>query len=182
MVINTTKPRLIILSDLWGRKKSFWIEYYRSLLENEFTIKYYDCCELANLDTTEYTAEHLHWQFLNGGIEKAVENLRQLEKGEIDVLAFSIGGVVAWKACLKGLKAKSIFALSSTRLRNEVEKPEGVIKLFYGENDESQPNNQWFQDIKIERQIVKDEGHEFYQKLEFAKRISKLLVIEKLKF
>lgn len=160
------KPRLIILSDLWGKEKSNWVTGYVELLEDKFEIQYYDCCELGGIDKTNYTEESLHSQFINGGIEKAAENLLKAEKNQIDILAFSIGGIISWKAALKGLNVRSLFAVSSTRLRYEVEIPNGTIKLYYGENDNNKPNNDWFEKDSIVFEIIKNKEHDFYTEKE----------------
>jgi pimeloyl-ACP methyl ester carboxylesterase len=156
------KPRLIILSDLWGKEKSDWVSGYVELLSDKFEIQYYDCCELGGIDKTNYTEENLHSQFVNEGIEKAVENLLKTEKNKIDVLAFSVGGTIAWKAALKGLIVRNLFAVSSTRLRYENEIPNGAIKLYYGENDSNTPNENWFEKHSVDFEIIKNKEHYFY--------------------
>lgn len=158
------KPRLIVLSDLWGKEKSFWVSDYIQLLNDKFEIQHYDCCELGEIDKTNYTEENLHNQFINGGIEKAVTNLLKTEKNQIDILAFSIGGTIAWKAALMGLNVRSLFAVSSTRLRYEDEIPNGAIKLYYGENDSNKPSNDWFEKHSIDFEIIKNKEHDFYTK------------------
>jgi dienelactone hydrolase len=162
------KPRLIILSDLWGKEKSDWVSGYLELLKDEFEIQYYDCCELGAIDKTNYTEENLHSQFVNGGIEKAVEHLLKAEKNQIDILAFSIGGTIAWKAALQGLNIRSLFAVSSTRLRYENEIPNGVIKLYYGENDRNTPSENWFEKHSVDFEIIKNEGHNFYNEIDYT--------------
>jgi pimeloyl-ACP methyl ester carboxylesterase len=158
------KPRLIILSDLWGKEKSNWVAGYIQLLNDKFEIQYYDCCGLGEIDKTNYTEENLHNQFINGGIEKAVTNLLKTEKNQIDILAFSIGGTIAWKAALMGLNVRSLFAVSSTRLRYEDKIPNGAIKLYYGENDRNKPSNDWFEKHSIDFEIIKNKEHDFYTK------------------
>jgi hypothetical protein len=167
------KPRLIILSDLWGKEKSDWVSAYVSLLKDNFEIQYYDCCELGEIDKTNYTEENLHNQFVNGGIEKAVQNLLKAEKNQIDFLTFSIGGTIAWKATLKGLNVRTLFALSSTRLRYENEIPNGTIKLYYGENDSNKPSENWFEKHSIDFEIIKNKKHNFYTEKHFAESICK---------
>jgi pimeloyl-ACP methyl ester carboxylesterase len=156
------KPRLIILSDLWGKEKSDWVSVHVELLKDKFEIQYYDCCELGGIDKVNYTEESLHSQFVNSGIEKAVENLLKVEKNQVDILAFSIGGTIAWKAALKGLNVRSLFAVSATRLRYEDEIPNGAIKLYYGENDSNKPSNDWFEKHSIDFEIIKNREHVFY--------------------
>jgi hypothetical protein len=165
------KPRLIILSDLWGKEKSEWVSDYVELLKDKFEIQYYDCCELGEIDKTNYIEEKLHSQFVNGGIEKAVANLLMTEKNQIDILAFSIGGTIAWKAALKGLNVRNLFAVSSTRLRYEDKIPNGAIKLYYGENDNNKPSNDWFEKHSIDFEIIKNKEHDFYTEKEFADSI-----------
>lgn len=167
------KPRLIILSDLWGKEKSDWVSAYVELLKNKFEIQYYDCGKLGEIDKTNYTEESLHSQFVNGGIEKAVANLLKAEKNQIDILAFSIGGTIAWKSALRGLNVGKLFAVSSTRLRYEDKIPKGTIKLYYGENDSNKPANNWFEKHSIDFEIIKNKEHDFYTKKEFATSICK---------
>jgi pimeloyl-ACP methyl ester carboxylesterase len=167
------KPRLIILSDLWGKEKSGWVSAYIELLKDKFEIQYYDCCELGAIDKINYTEENLHSQFVNGGIEKAVEHLLKTEKNQIDVLAFSIGGTIAWKAALQGLNIRCLFAVSATRLRYENGIPNGAIKLYYGENDSNAPSENWFQKHSIDFKIIKKKEHDFYTEKDFATSICK---------
>lgn len=121
----------------------------------------------------------MHEQFIAGGIQRAVEYLIQKEKGIINILAFSIGGLIAWKACLAGLKTQYIFTISATRLRHETHKPDGAIELIYGENDTYKPDQEWFQNLEIKEYLYKNETHEFYKKKELAKDICQM-IIEKL--
>lgn len=156
------KPRLIILSDLWGKEKSDWVSNYIELLEGTFEIQYYDCCELGAIDKINYTEENLHSQFINGGIEKAVEQLLKKENNQINVLAFSIGGTIAWKAALKGLNVSQLYCISSTRLRLETEVPNCKIQLYFGEQDLNRPNSKWFTDFKISFHIFENQSHNLY--------------------
>ena len=165
------KPRLIILSDLWGKVKSNWICAYIELLKNKFEIQYYDCCDLGEIDITNYTEENLHSQFINGGIEKAIANLLKIEKNQIDILAFSIGGTIAWKSALKGLNVRRLFAVSSTRLRYEDKTPNGIIELYYGENDSNKPSNDWLKKHSVNFEIIKNKEHDFYKEKEFITSI-----------
>jgi len=165
------KPRLVILSDLWGKEKSDWVSDYVEQLKDKFEIQFYDCCELGAIDRTNYTEESLHSQFMNGGIEKVIENLLEAEKNQIDILAFSIGGTIAWKAAFKGLDVRNLFAVSSTRLRFEEEIPNGVINLYYGENDINRPSDNWFEKHSINFEIIKNKEHNFYTQKEYATSI-----------
>lgn len=156
------KPKLLILSDLFGGKNPKWIKRYTDLLESKFDIQYYDVLELANITVSDLTEMDIHNQFLNGGIDKAVENLLNQEKEKVTVLGFSIGGTIAWKASLKGLNISQLFAVSSTRLRFETEIPNCRIKLYFGEKDLNMPNSKWFSDLKISNQIFENQDHQLY--------------------
>jgi len=156
------KQRLVILSDLWGKVNSEWIKNYIKLLEANFDIKYYDSCDLGKINTTISTQNNLHQQFINGGIEIAVEGLLKKEKESVYVLAFSIGGAIAWKAGLKGLKIEEMFVVSSTRLRYETKKPNCNIHLFFGEEDIYKPKDYWFKELNLGEYLVKNKGHELY--------------------
>ena len=173
---QNNKPRIVLLSDLWGKEKSGWISYYSTILEEYFDIQYYDCCELGDIDKSNYSMRKLYNQFVNGGIARAVESILQKEKGFITVLGFSIGGFIAWKAALSGLKVQSLFAISSTGLRHETLKPSGIIELFYGEKDTYRPNDSWFQNLDVKENLYKNEGHELYTKKEMAEDICSIIL------
>lgn len=156
------KTKLLILSDLFGKENSEWINYYTNALEFEFEIQYYDVPELANIDACDLTEADIHKQFLNGGIDKAVEALLKLETDKVTILGFSIGGTIAWKASLRGLKTTHLFAVSSTRLRYETESPNCEIKLYFGDRDSNKPDSEWFLDLNVNNEILQDQNHQLY--------------------
>lgn len=171
------KKRLIILSDLWGKGKSDWLKFYTDPLQNEFEIIYYDSCELAGVDTSDYNQESLHQQFVSGGIEKAVNKLMQLEQDDFSILAFSIGGTIGWNYAMRVNSIKSLICVSSTRLRYEVEKPEvGELILYFGELDPFKPGNKWVEDMEIKLEIISEADHQFYTNKEFARELTKQLL------
>ncbi len=170
------KPRLIIISDLWGLENSGWINLYFEILIARFEIQLYDSCKLANISFVDKIENQLHDEFINGGIDLAVENLLNLEKGNISVLAFSIGGTIAWKAGLKGLKIVNFTAISSTRLRFESTNPDCKIQLYFGENDEDKPVGMWAKNLSVDYEIVENEGHEMYKIHDFALKVCSGLI------
>lgn len=157
------KERLIILSDLWGKQKSEWVNTYIDMLSENYDIKFYDCCELGEINISDYREEKLHEAFINGGLERAVENLIRLEKKKVNILAFSIGGTIAWKYGLISEKIDSLICLSSTRLRKEIIKPKGEISLYFGEEDKFKPNEEWLKKMELNYEIIKNKEHEFYK-------------------
>lgn len=173
---KSNKQRLIILSDLWGEEKSDWVKHYTSTLEAYFDVKYYDSCVLGEVDKSIYSEKNLHQQFISGGIEKAVANILKKETENTYILGFSIGGLIAWKACNSGLKMQRFIAVSTTRLRYETQKPSGEIELFYGEEDPYKPDSNWFKKMEIKELFYKHETHEFYKKIEVAESLCKMIL------
>ncbi|MEN0049065.1 MAG: alpha/beta hydrolase [Bacteroidota bacterium] len=167
------KPRLLLLSDLWGREKADWTTTYLKELSPYFECQYYDCCELGGIDKSVYEQEQLHQQFVHGGIEQAVENLLDLEQEKVCILAFSVGGTIAWKAALKGLPIQQLWAISATRLRYETERPDIPIHLIYGAKDDYRPSLDWFDKMKVDYEIVAAQGHNLYYDHSYFSRVLK---------
>ncbi|WP_437396937.1 alpha/beta hydrolase [Flagellimonas lutimaris] len=170
------KERLIIISDLWGREKSEWLINYTRILKSKFNIEFYDSCELGQIDISNYNQENLHKQFISGGIEIAVDKLIEREKHKVNILAFSIGGTIAWNFGLKSDNINSLVWVSSTRLRNETETPEGNLKLYFGENDDYKPTVEWFENMNLEYEFLSNKGHEVYCEPQFAEQLSKKII------
>ena len=168
--------RLIVLSDLWGKSKSDWFVQYETILKSEFEVVFYDCCKLGEINLSDFSEDKIHQQFTNGGIERAVKTLLENEKGNVDVLGFSVGGLIAWKAALEGLKLMNLFALSSTRLRYENKQPTCEINLFYAEKDKYKPSEEWFRKLNIEITIYKEQDHYFYSNKEIASEVSMKII------
>lgn len=173
---SSHKKRLLILSDLWGKNKSSWLSYYTAILDPYFDIQYYDCCELGAIDTSIDTQEALHQQFLNGGIPKAVAKLITLETSPVHILAFSIGGTIAWQFGLKSALIQSLYCVSSTRLRYEIKKPKGTITLYYGSNDLYTPTKEWVKTLNIPTHFIKDKDHQMYTEEAIASLVSKAII------
>ena len=171
--------RLIVLSDLWGIARSQWWSYYKKSLQQHFEVEWYDCCKLGEIDLGDYDQDKLHQQFLAGGLDRAVGSLIAAEKDRLPalILAFSIGGVIAWRAVQEGLPCEYFCAVSATRLRNEQEVFSTKGKLYYGANDPYHPNEQWHQQqSKLSYELLPTYGHEAYIKVEVAKMIVRELV------
>lgn len=169
------KKQLLILSDLWGAQKATYLPHYTSLLQSKYEVEFLDCCEIGQIKTLSYVQENLHQQFISRGIDLAVAYLLKNYQKEVDILAFSIGGTIAWKASLAGLKVQNLWAISATRLRYETEKPSSQISLIYGALDAYRPDDNWFKNLDIQNcTIFEKEGHDLYQK---NKRITSLCKI-----
>lgn len=172
------KKRLIILSDLWGLEEAEWMDCYLKKLNPYFKIEFFDFRKLVGLDLSDNSEGKLHTGFVNGGIDRGVYKLGLQEKQTIIVLAFSVGGVIGWKAGLKGLKISSLYAISSTRLRYEKEKPDCKCILYFGANDQYKPDVEWFRDLELDLNLIDDQGHEMYHDEEFAKNICQKIIEE----
>lgn len=170
------KKRLLILSDLWGERKNDWWHFYKNALDPYFEVVFYDCTELAEIETDAFDQKILHEQFINGGIDRAVQKLIDLEKEKTTILAFSIGGTIAWKYSLQTSTIESLYCVSSTRLRKEVIKPNTKIHLWYGMNDMFIPNENWFQELKLTPFILDAMEHGMYKELECVNKICNLIL------
>lgn len=169
--------RLIIISDLWGCEKSSWLVHYTQVLQDKFCIDFYDSCELGGVDKSDYNQKSLHNQFVNGGIERAVDTLAQLETHAVNVLAFSVGGIIAWKYGLRTGNIQSLICISSTRLRKETKRPKGKIKLYFGAKDEFVPEWKWLDAMDLDYEILDNKKHQVYTEPDFASKITKQLII-----
>ena len=166
---------LFILSDLWGSPRSEWTKEYISRLERKFQIEYLDCTELAGLNLSSYTQDALHKQFVNGGIEQGVLNLMERITTETTILAFSVGGTIAWQCALNSPYVKKLVCVSSTRLRKEEEKPASETVLIFGEQDEFAPKKAWFEKMEVTPKVIPMMPHDMYKELEVAQLVAAML-------
>lgn len=172
------KKRLLIISDLWGFEHSKWQECYISTLSPHFELQVYDSCKIGEIDLNDYQEAKLHGQFVNGGIQKAVNRLLLEETKPLNILAFSIGGTIAWQFALKSNLVQSLVCVSSSRLRKENQKPSSSIQLHYGADDPYIPPSSWFEALKPNTRIWPNEGHQIYQSQNFCDAICQTLIKE----
>jgi len=100
----------------------------------------------------------------------------ELEKGKINILAFSVGGLIAWKAGLIGLEIENLYAISSTRLRYETEKPNGNLKIYFGSKDNYKPKEDWSNNLNISSLIIQNKNYEMYKEVGFANEICNKII------
>ncbi|WP_394750697.1 alpha/beta fold hydrolase [Spongiimicrobium salis] len=168
--------RLVVISDMWGAKKGLWITSYLGYLQQYFDIVFYDCQQLANINITVDSAENLHQEFVNGGIDTAVAHLLKKETEPSHYLAFSTGGTIAWKASLRGLPMKSLYNVSATRLRMEEELIKTPVTLMYGENDSNRPTQEWADNLETSMELIPNFGHELYTDEKIIQKVCKDLL------
>lgn len=154
--------RLVILSDMWGCKKGLWITSYLGYLQSYFNISFYDSRELAYLDLKLNTADSLHEAFSNGGVDRAVEHLLKKETQDSHYLTFCAGATIAWKAALKGLPIKSLYAISPFQLDGTLEKPDIPVNLLYGEYQKLLPSEKRDSEGLLVVENVPKFGHQLY--------------------
>ena len=166
---------LLILSDLWGKPKSEWVIVYTNLLKENYQIAYLDCTEMAGLDLSDYTQDAFHRQFVSGGIEQAVKNLTSKITSPVDILAFSVGGTIAWQCALKTPMIQKLVCVSSTRLRKEVQKPMCETVLLFGEEDAFAPSSAWCEEMGLSPIVLRNKAHDMYKESEVAARVATFL-------
>ncbi|KAA1245265.1 alpha/beta hydrolase [Aquimarina sp. RZ0] len=181
MITSSIKSRLIIISDLWGIKRSDWLQEYRKILETVFQIHIYDSCSLGEIDVSQSIEKDIHDQFIQRGIKTAVNSLLEKEKKKVNILALSIGGTIAWKAALEGLDIDTLYTVSSTRLRYELETPNCKVKCYFGAEDKNIPDRDWFQKRRIKPIIYKEKNHQLYTDTDFMHRICNEIIVNTLK-
>tara|TARA_R110002049_G_scaffold208648_7_gene379140 strand:- start:3767 stop:4354 length:588 start_codon:yes stop_codon:yes gene_type:complete len=168
--------RLVVLSDMWGAKKGMWITSYLAYLQQYYEIEYYDIQQLANIDILINTEKNIHSEFVNGGIAAAVSNLVKKETKPAHYLAFSTGGTIAWKANLKGVPMKSLYTISATRLRKEVERVDCNVQMLYGDKDLYKPSVKWSEGIGVNPEIIENFGHKMYSDQKIIQKVCKDLL------
>ncbi len=166
------KKEIIILSDQWGKARSDWKEYFQRQLSINHSIQFYDSCDLAGIDASNLDEESIHRKFIEYGIENAVNKLIQYEKKPKIYIGCSVGGLIAWKAGIRGLKIQKLIAISSTRLRLETEKPNCPIQLYFGEFDNYRPKYEWLEKMNCNYEVILGKNHNIYEN---KKEISKIL-------
>lgn len=157
---------------MWGAKKGLWITSYLGYLQQYFDITFYDSQQLANLKLVVNSEENLHRAFVEGGIETAVAHLLQKEKEPAHYLCFSMGGAIAWKAGLLGLPMKSLYTVSSTRVRSEKNRPDCPIQMLFGDGDVYRPKADWYKKMGLTPELVPGFGHTMYTDDKIIQKVS----------
>jgi hypothetical protein len=157
--------RLVILSDING----LFLPEHPVMTTSSQPFKQFDAADklnslvLAGIEEKE-NPEGRHQAFITGGIDAAAEKLVALYPAGVDfALGLSVGGVILWRAALKGLPIGNLLCFSSTRLRFEKNAPHCSVGLYFGENDTYRPDAKWFQDLGLPLNLVPGAGHEFYR-------------------
>lgn len=172
------KRTLLILSDLFPVDQSPWIYSYVKELEPYFNIHIYDSQQLGGITQQGLSQDQIHNHFVDKGLEIATKNLISQVSTPVDIIGFSIGGTITWKAALKGLKIQRLYLVSSTRVRLEQNKPIcESIDCFYGDLDPNKPNETWISSMKLDSTTYsKQQGHVFYKDPYYIDLICKFIL------
>lgn len=156
--------RIIVLTDLKGQPALSKQELHLIIGASEVhkSIERVDSRVLAEIPKSKWNKEEIHLAFIEGGIEMAVQNLNLLCKEKIDLIGYSIGGTIAWKTALSNENVDSIYAVSATRLRKELRKPDCRIRLLYGDQDLYTPGPNWCEELDLSPLVLTQARHEFY--------------------
>ncbi|MCO5233010.1 MAG: hypothetical protein M9888_04675 [Chitinophagales bacterium] len=173
---DNQKLSIVLLSDLWGIYTSDWWLIYKNILGEKFKIIELDSRTIAKVPEHLKNEKDIHHFFIEEGIQNAVKYISQSTLKEVAIIAFSIGGTIAWQALLNNQEVHYLFAISSTRLRYERIIPKVETLLFYGEKDIYQPDKRWYQQHQISPIIFQNESHDFYMKSQNAVNICNTII------
>lgn len=157
---------LTVLSDIWGAKDTQWFDHIRSIVSDKVPIEFCDSSELGKVEVRGHSEQEIHQQFLEFGIDNAVNELllrEQRTKISRIYIGCSIGGLIAWKAALKGLKVDCLITISSTRLRYETQKPACKVVNYFGLSDIYRPQADWLNKQDNLTTKLLTGGHEIYK-------------------
>ena len=156
--------QIIFLSDLYGSAKKHYFDLYLADFQKDYRCLFLDSCVLGEIHCSPFDKEKVHRQFVEGGIERAAKVLLDYRKEDSIVVGFSVGGVIGWKSLVMSSSPNPLFALSSTRLRYEMDRPKGRISLLFGQNDPFKPSKEWSEVLGGSADCIPDENHEVYKK------------------
>lgn len=171
LLMKDQKPRILLLSDLWGYRRDQWVSIFEQALSAQYQIHFLDSTKIAGINEDTQGQESLHQKFIKGGIDKAVQYLIEQKEEYAIIIGISIGGTIAWQALLSGLSAKHLIGISATRLRYEKRKPNCLVDLYFGEEDPFRPDTTWFNKLQLQSTLFAGEGHHIYTKPKIVQQI-----------
>lgn len=154
--------KLLILSDIHGFSHCEWIDRYCTELQSKFEITLLDSLLLADIDYLQFTPDEIHEKMIKGGIKTAVDNLTKNYDLGPNLIGFSIGGTIIWKAMLGKASTTKMICVSSTRLRFEVATPHCPVFTLFGNQDKLRPDANWYNEKNLQRKTLQGD-HDFYK-------------------
>jgi hypothetical protein len=153
--------RLVILSDINGHFLQGENRPTRDFKQFD-AVDMVNSVTLAGLDNKDELDNHQ--KFIEGGIDFAATQLiAKYPFGITAAFGLSVGGVILWRAAIRGLAIRKLVCFSSTRLRFEKEAPPCETELYFGETDVFKPDDDWFEQLSQKRNLLPGYGHEFYR-------------------
>ena len=159
---NSSQPRLLIISDIWGAKKQSMVTNLLSQAAAFFQISFQDAQLLSSMDSMVEERENLERYFEYHGLDIAVSTLLQKETKDTQVLAFGIGAEIARKAALLGLPATEMLLVSGQNMNLHFRNPNVPVKLIHGALDPKLPDAEKLERSNISMTTVPNFGTTFY--------------------
>lgn len=154
---------IVVVSDMWGEVKSQWFSLFLELVPANISLRYFDSSKLGNVNLEQNDEEQIHNQFVEFGIENAVNTLLANNLESKIFIGCSVGGVIAWRAALRGLNVDKLITISSTRLRYETHKPDCEVINYFGQSDVYRPKADWLTTTgRVTSNLIAG-GHEIYK-------------------
>lgn len=169
------KPRIAIISDLWGFNNDPYVNVYIEKLYNHFDVDLIDAQILSDVRPS-YHEHEIHTQFVETGIQLAADRLAKSDIHFDLLIGFSVGGTIGWNAIKSGANIDSLLAISATRIRNEVVPLAKPTEIYFGELEEHGPSNSWFKSMNISPTIIKNKGHQIYKDEVFISEVCDHLI------
>ncbi|MBT8264683.1 MAG: hypothetical protein KJN75_05060 [Muriicola sp.] len=168
--------RLVILSDMWGTKNGLWITSYLGYLQQHFDIVFYDIQQLSNIDSYTLASDNKFKEFIDKGLDTAVEHLLKKESIPSHYLTFCSGGSIAWHAGLKGLPIKSLFAIAPKGLETVSGKLSCPTNLVFGEHHNGIPSKDWIEQMDSNSEVIPNFGEDLYSDEVIIQKVSLYLL------
>ena len=169
------KPRIAIISDLWGFNNDPYVNIYIEKLYNHFDVDLIDAQLLGDIRPSLDEPE-IHTQFVESGIQLAADRLVKADIHFDLLIGFSVGGTIGWKAIADGAKIDSLITISATRIRKEIIPLTKPVEIYFGELEEHGPSKDWFDSKGLTSKIIKKKGHQIYKDEDFISEICDHLI------
>ncbi len=160
---------------MWGEQDSEWFSMWKAMITDKTRLTFYDSSKLGRVILKQRSPDQIHNQFVTFGIDHAVKALLAAEHNAKICIGCSVGGVIAWRAALQGLRIDKLITISSTRLRYEVETPLCQVENYFGEHDPYKPNTAWLSTIGKVTSTLIPGGHDIYAQQAVISKIFKEL-------
>lgn len=172
-------PNALILSDMYGfkdehEKDDGYLFKTADFFERfGFITKIYSSSKLGKINFENGASKNIHDLFISYGIRNSLWSLGFAGQTIFDIgIGFSIGGTILWRGYQEGkLSFKRLICISSTRLRNEIEKIDIPTLTIFGEKDSYAPTLEKIQSLGANYRIMPEFDHDFYRETKYLTKI-----------